>query len=209
MEHAIRSLVAFANSSRLRAGFMYDRTVQAVPPARPASVKLPESVAEWCSVVESVCQGYQAVGQSQVRTIAQKLLKGTQILEVHAECNLINFLETDGSSTPALSYIGVSKLCCQPCQIWIEAVNHVAKKNYSVKGTHEKWYSSWGMPNGTDGLVRTEVGRRAQVAFLEHLLRKGDLRAASDSIHCSSAGVRLERSEEEKNAQPVGVRSLN
>ena len=54
------------------------------------------------------------------------------------------------------------------------------------------------MPNGTDGLVRTEVGRLAQVAYIEHRLRKGDLRAASESTHSSTTVARLERSEEEK-----------
>lgn len=54
------------------------------------------------------------------------------------------------------------------------------------------------MPRGTEGPIRTEVGRRAHVAYLEHRLRKGDLRAASDSVHCSLAGAMPERSKEEK-----------
>ena len=71
------------------------------------------------------------------------------------------------------------------------------KRKYSVKETHGKWYPAWGMPNRSGDPVGTEVGRLAQLEYLEYHLRKGDFQLASDSSPCAQVAKRPGLSEEE------------
>ena len=62
------------------------------------------------------------------------------------------------------------------------------------------------MPNRTDDPVGTEVGRRAQLEYLEHQIRKGDILSGSDSSQCSLVVKRPGLSEEQKR---IAVRATS
>ena len=62
------------------------------------------------------------------------------------------------------------------------------------------------MPNRTDDPVGTEVGRRAQLEYLEHQIRKGDILSGSDSSQCSLVVKRPGLSEERKR---IAVRATS
>lgn len=68
--------------------------------------------------------------------------------QIHCECALIAMFNTE-THQPLwpINYIGVSKLSCAPCYLWIQAFNAShAVKNYT-RGTHGKWYPKWSMPD--------------------------------------------------------------
>lgn len=73
--------------------------------------------------------------------------------KVHCECALIAHLDNlppDESPVPC-NYIGVSKLSCAPCGVWINAFNATRGpgarvRTYHTMGTHSKWYRNWAMP---------------------------------------------------------------
>lgn len=70
---------------------------------------------------------------------------------IHCECSLIAHLEKNRDAqncTPAFSYIGVSKLSCLPCSLWICAFNKRGGRQYRTRGSHGKWCWPWGAPPG-------------------------------------------------------------
>src|SRR5687767_11631783 len=92
------------------------------------TVNFPDSSDDWTSIIQDVCKCYQIHDPDQVFGLVNKLKTGMQFLRVHAECNLIAYLETSRNndawtSVPTFSYIAVSKLCCKPCYLWIKAFN--------------------------------------------------------------------------------------
>jgi len=65
------------------------------------------------------------------------------------------------ANVPPFNYIGVSKLSCSPCHMWIEAFNELGGRQYYTRGCHGKWYWPWGMPavGGGGGLKGMMVGK--------------------------------------------------
>lgn len=64
---------------------------------------------------------------------------------VHCECSLIADFTTMGNPQP-FRYIGVSKLSCAACHLWIKAFNNTHHTQYHTRGTHGRWYPKWAMP---------------------------------------------------------------
>ena len=66
---------------------------------------------------------------------------------IHCECRLaLHFLTQPPSLPRPYSYIGVSKLSCRACDIFLTAVNRVFRSNFTTKGSYLKWYYPWRFP---------------------------------------------------------------
>jgi hypothetical protein len=79
------------------------------------------------------------------KAVIDRLLTMKQ-LTVHCECALISYVHRN-PSFPAFSYIGMSKLSCKPCHLWLSAYNqHANSGRYYTKGSHEKWCLGWKTP---------------------------------------------------------------
>lgn len=66
---------------------------------------------------------------------------------VHCECALIADFNLDvHPDLEPFRYIGVSKLSCAACNLWINAFNMTHHAQYHTRGTHGKWYPKWAMP---------------------------------------------------------------
>lgn len=66
---------------------------------------------------------------------------------VHCECALIaDFNTQPHPDLEPFRYIGVSKLSCAACHLWVRAFNATHHYQYHTRGTHGKWYPKWAMP---------------------------------------------------------------
>ena len=63
---------------------------------------------------------------------------------IHCETKLIHYLETNHvnqwDNVPAFLYIGVSKLSCGACHMWIDSFNQLGGRRYYTREFHGKWY---------------------------------------------------------------------
>ena len=92
----------------------------------------------------------------------------TSIL-VHCECRLIcHYIQEirEGKERP-YSYVGVSKLSCRACYLFISSVNQVMDCNWLTKGCHHKFYYPWKFPNLSRGgnTVATVMYDKVAVLF--------------------------------------------
>jgi hypothetical protein len=126
--------------------------------------------------------------------VITRLIKDTKET-VHCECALISYLHRN-PSLPAFSYIGVSKLSCKPCHLWLSAYNEHANMLYRTKGSHDKWYMGWRRPL-LDDKVQAKVDDavienvETEYCELEEATGKAVKRveAVSDSSNSSEADV--------------------
>lgn len=69
-------------------------------------------------------------------------------LNMHAEMKILNKLYDEKSqSFLEVGYIGITKLCCAPCQTMIDLVNSKMRDNFLTCGTHGATYLGWIMPD--------------------------------------------------------------
>lgn len=191
-----RALVAFAHSPRLRHAFTLKMVVKRVqlPAVTPiGDINIPTSAESWAKSLDDFCDEYQfkvepvrgkpiidyLVGHHHTATVPHK---------VHSECALIAHYDrqraTSDSYTPAFAYIGVSKLSCKPCHLWISAYNtrpNVPK--FYTRGSHGRWYFPWSPPRIAGWNHRLE-NTFAQ-ACLGYLGVRGVLRSSSLSTVAS------------------------
>lgn len=73
-----------------------------------------------------------------------KQLRNTNF--VHCELRVISYI-LNSSEEGFLDYIGVSKLCCRGCALYIQTVEPVLGKRFKIKGTHQKFYYPWAFPD--------------------------------------------------------------
>ncbi|KAG0136921.1 hypothetical protein HOY82DRAFT_620766 [Tuber indicum] len=188
----IQSLFGFAHSPRLRPALQYRMTICAVL-GRSQNVKLPASEDEWKSFLK-VASGEEGPWQDDD---ARKLFKrfGSREWEcpVHCEYGLIQYLQTkhgdSWDNVPAFSYIGVSKLSCSACRVWIEAFNELQGPKFYTRGSHGKWYFPWGMPMA-EGPLKEKMREKVLNEYITRLVDKGKIeRAGSDSSGAISAGA--------------------
>jgi len=110
---------------------------------------------------------------------------------VHCECRLIQYLKTrrgdQWDRVPPFNYIGVSKLSCGACHIWMEASNEYGQKFYT-RGSHGKWYWPWGIP-GRGGNVADVMAQKVLDKYRVCLTDQKLLRSYSDSSDASSQGA--------------------
>lgn len=210
----ITELIGFAHSPRLGNLLSLELRVIAVPPQRfKANVYLPpRTAADWKNALIKVSGGLGVLSERyldrQSLDIYQRYVGRRITPTVHCECALIAHLEATrgsdqlgatGGRVPAFSYIGVSKLSCAPCTIWINAFREKTKRNYYTRGSHSRWYFPWRMP--TVNSVDTGKGLEAATTkYLEEALRvllneSARKAAKSDGTDASGSTV-LERVED-------------
>ena len=66
------------------------------------------------------------------------------ICPVHCECALVQYLgegrDVLWGDVPAFSYVGILKLSCGACRIWLEAFNRSGRQRFYTRDCHGKWY---------------------------------------------------------------------
>ena len=83
-------------------------------------------------------------------------------------------------TVPVFSYIGVSKLSCSPCQIWMDCYNDERKVRFYTRGSHGKWYWPWGLPRFDESRLSKCVIDKISHTYYEHCRAKKRTRRASD-----------------------------
>ncbi|KAG0126293.1 hypothetical protein HOY82DRAFT_629017 [Tuber indicum] len=188
----IQSLFGFALSPRLRPALQYRMSICAVL-GRAQNVKLPASEDEWKSFLK-VASGVEGPWQEDD---AMELFKkfGSREWEcpVHCECGLIQFLQTNHGDSwdnvPAFGYIGVSKLSCIACRVWIEAFNELGGPKFYTRGSHGKWYFPWGMPMA-EGPLKEKMREKVLNEYIRQLEDREKIkRAGSDSSGAILSGA--------------------
>lgn len=149
----VGTLIRFAFSRRMR--FMLcerDLVITAVNlDALTNKRPMPSTETEWCKVLQGVFDrqellfdGTPEVARANEKEIFRKALaQGSPIM--HCECLLVAYLLCRGTF-PSVSYIGLSKLSCKPCFLWLQAVSKYTGYQFNTKRSHDKWYSRWSAP---------------------------------------------------------------
>lgn len=81
---------------------------------------------------------------------------------IHCECGMVAYLY-QYADLQAVSYIGVSKLCCKACHYWIESLNRTLSTRFRTRGSHDKWYGGWARP----GLGNAANQDKVEALFLD------------------------------------------
>ncbi|KAG0124781.1 hypothetical protein HOY82DRAFT_633631, partial [Tuber indicum] len=186
----IESLLGFAHSPRLRPALQYQLSISAVP-KMTQTVKLPASTEEWKSFVDVACHKRYDFRKAHAVELVEKFGSRQWVCPVHCECALIQYFHSrrgdQWDRVPPVNYIGVSKLSCSACHIWIEAFNDRSGRKFYTGGSHGKWYWPWGVPRAEGPAVELMV-QRVRDKYLGPAIQKL-VRAGSESSGASSNGV--------------------
>lgn len=148
--------------------FSTDITITSVEKKCPALLKWPSDEQEWTDLLSTIymkqdpeCEtGQKAI--SSKRKVAERATNYGRAATIHCECAVVAYLHRR-SSSPAFSYIGVSKLSCKPSYNWIKAYNQIAGTTFRTKGANNKWYKGWARP----GFDKAEFQDKIDAEFLE------------------------------------------
>ncbi|KAG0641770.1 hypothetical protein HOY80DRAFT_710529 [Tuber brumale] len=203
----IETLFGFAYSPRLQPALLYRLFISAVP-EKTHTVKLPASSEEWKAFLEVACHKRYDFQKPRVVELAKTFGSNKWVCPVHCECGLIIYLQTRQSNqwdhVPPFNYIGVSKLSCSACCIWIEAFNERSVRKFYTRGSHGKWYWPWGIPRAEGPLVGL-MAQKVLDKYLDLAVQKL-LRSGSESSGASSDGAEHGLSDDhEKDAEAVGA----
>jgi hypothetical protein len=94
----------------------------------PLSEKLPSNREEWEQLRKDIYDRYTLedndLRDEKKENAAVDRLVGMKEPAVHCECALVSYLHRNPNPLyPAFSYIGASKLSCNPCHLWLSAYN--------------------------------------------------------------------------------------
>lgn len=205
-------LIAFAHSPRLRLAFELEMSVYPVPVRiPPGTIQLPTTTDDWRVALKDLCLRHdRKLRPEQAVPVLESLMrycpKTPGPRRVHCECTLVahyDRLRNTNGYVPPFSYIGVSKLSCKPCSLWIAAFNERGNgyPKFYTRGTHGKWYYPWSAPD----IARWDPGmsRLMGSKFVAYLGTEGVARSASDSTVASeeSAWEEDELEDEEVRVQ--------
>lgn len=70
----------------------------------------------------------------------------TKRCPIHCEDTLVQHKHPHSSPMPLYTYIGVSKLSCPLCHLFLQEFGKETGKMFKTKGTHSKIYYPWGFP---------------------------------------------------------------
>lgn len=208
-------LVGFAHSPRLHRFFSLQPSIDAVPDRFDSVPRytLPATEAAWLTLLQDICVDAPELTKepsllAKVSATLHKEISGDdQDPSVHSECALVAHFERHRGhgAPPPFSYIGVSKLCCMPCHLWLQALSERTGRNYYMRGSHGKWYRGWRAPDlaAADGGVwdtgNTEVLQRSMADVLVAQLKDSHgIRSGSDSTDASGNTVYARNETKEK-----------
>ncbi|KAK2790252.1 hypothetical protein FQN53_000018 [Emmonsiellopsis sp. PD_33] len=161
----VDDILKVSMSPQCRHLFHYEFNLHPVPATMSKADKTPQSAKDWEDVLE---RALSQRNKSQVDTNPTpelKLLKMSTItkdtaymcreqisknLVTHCEVKLLLLVATTESENPSLakaySYLGVSKLSCHGCYLFINSYNSIHGTRFMTKGTHGKSYWPWQFP---------------------------------------------------------------
>ncbi|KAG0126358.1 hypothetical protein HOY82DRAFT_628352, partial [Tuber indicum] len=187
----IQSLFGFAHSPRLRPALQYRMSICAVL-GRAQNVKLPASKDEWKSFLKVACSEEGLWQEDDARKLFKKFGSRERECPVYCECGLIQYLQTkhgdSWDNVPAFSYIGVSKLSCSACRVWIEAFNELGGPKFYTRGSHGKWYFPWGMPMA-EGPLNQMMREKVLNEYITQLEVDKKIKRGSDSSGAILSGA--------------------
>lgn len=167
--HHVFTLMKFASLPRMHSTFFSTEIrVTPVEKKRPALLQWPSNKPEWMDLLSTIyikrgCEresGQMAISCEQ--NLAERVIEHGRAETVHCECAIVAYLHPH-SSSPALSYIGVSKYSCKPSYNWMKAYNDTAGTIFRTKGTNNKWFKGWARP----GLGKAEFQEKVDARFLD------------------------------------------
>ncbi|KAG0138500.1 hypothetical protein HOY82DRAFT_595541 [Tuber indicum] len=163
----IENLFEFANSPNLRRALQGRLAIYMVPD-QSCLAKLPKSSEEWESILVSMNFG----DPDDRRSAAERLAEyNTKTCPVHCECKIVQHFmtgqENQRDAIPPFNYLGVSKLSCGACRVWLEAHNELCGQQFYTRGSHGAWYWPWGMPTVGAPLEEAMVAK-VRRAYAEH-----------------------------------------
>ncbi len=198
----VGTLLRFAFSRGMRF-LLSDRTLRTTPVKFKAPKKkrsFPSTEPEWRTVLNGIFDrlGLQLEGSKEEARANEKEIfrktaaqgKGIQ----HCECLLVANLICRGSF-PSVSYIGVSKLSCKACFLWLQAVGEVTGCKFHTQGCHDKWYPKWSAPALEGNKYKHKIDKnfleKVESELYENLKdsRLARPRAHSDSSNSSEGGM--------------------
>jgi hypothetical protein len=199
--HHIMTLVRFACSPRMRK-LIGNTKLQVIPVVHqsPLSKILPSNREEWEQLRENIYDRYIPENKDfrdkkKEKAAIDRLVGKTNASGVHCECALVSYIHRNPDpSFPAFSYIGVSKLSCKPCHLWLSAYNqHANSGRYYTKGCHDKWYLGWKTPlldEKTQAKVDEALVREVEKEYTEkerarRAQAKNRIRSISDGSNSS------------------------
>lgn len=199
-------LVGFAHSPRLHRFFSLRTSIDTVPDSfdNVPRYTLPGTQAAWLTLLQDICAdapeltGKPGLLAEVSATLHGKVSGDDQDPCVHSECGLVAYYERHRGQggPPPFSYIGVSKLCCMPCHLWLQALSERTGRNYYTRGSHGKWYRGWRAPNlgSTEDsewdIGDTEVLQKVMADVLVARLKAAHgIRSGSDSTDASGKTV--------------------
>ncbi|RPA96385.1 hypothetical protein L873DRAFT_1239130 [Choiromyces venosus 120613-1] len=223
LTHHIECLISFAGSPLLRPALQYHMSISTVP-GQTRTVELPGSQEQWKPFLEVAAAKILPWQEGYARKLAENFEENIRVCSAHCECVLIQYFTTRHSDSwdnvPAFSYIGVSKLSCSACRIWLEAFNEAGQRKFYTGGSHGKWYWPWGMPTAEESLgevmARESSGEVApekslgetmagkiSLEYIKYLEERKLYRSGTDSTDATLSGGKRHLS----NAQMESVRS--
>ncbi|KAG0642757.1 hypothetical protein HOY80DRAFT_998275 [Tuber brumale] len=93
-----------------------------------------------------------------------------------------NKAETGSTGT----YLGVSKLSCRACDLWLKYFNDLHYPRFYTRGRHGKWYWPWAVPEFESDRLGKSMLQMISEEYIEHVRVLGHLLGSSDS---SNAGA--------------------
>lgn len=203
-------LICSASSPRLNRIFTLAGTVAAVPDCFDDITRfsLPDGQSAWREVLAEICVDNaelladDAVMNRVSETLDTTLSGADQTPCVHCECALAAHYERHrgATTTPPFSYIGVSKLSCMPCHLWLHALATSTGRHYYTRGTHGKWYRGWRTPGPWVGGDTAYLEQLMRGVLVERLMVTRGVRSGSDSTDASGCTV-FEVSDEKEKAR--------
>ncbi|KAF8415593.1 hypothetical protein EV426DRAFT_722095 [Tirmania nivea] len=195
------TLMNWAHSPRLRMRLSMKTRIQVLAESSKAP-NLPTNEAAWEAVLNDLLESANVdpTDQSFVAESAKhawlryrpKRPKPKRY-PVHCEVALVQYYHQNSSIVPPFNYIGVSKLSCLCCHLFLCEFAKETKKNFKTRGTHSKIYYPWGFPElGTpdgalEGRIQEQLATEIAIHAARQLMKKGKVRsrAASDSSGAS------------------------
>lgn len=204
-------LVCSASSPRLGRIFTVPCTVEVVPDCFDDIQRytLPDGEPAWRNVLAEICADNEelleddAVMNRVSGDLDLQISGKEQTPWVHCECALAAHYERHRSatSTPPFSYIGVSKLSCMPCHLWLQALAASCGRSYHTRGTHGKWYRGWRTPVPAVGGDTAHLEQLMRRVLVDRLVETRGVRSGSDSTDASRCTVFEVSSEKEQARQ--------
>lgn len=186
--HHIQNLTKIAHAVRVDPKITFDMVVRESTVSPKVEVILPKEIEDLELMINFITK--REIRPSDDKTASAIFQNWPRVAygKVHCECALIAHLDNlppDESPVPC-NYIGVSKLSCAPCGVWIHAFNATRGpgsriRTYHTMGTHSKWYRNWAMPQTPSSFL---LSLEMEPILCEKLARgftKSKLLGSSDS----------------------------